>query len=334
MDDNRICFVFICQAGELEAQAVLLAVSLRHFLQKDHELVAAVPVPADRWGLLSEQTIEALRLLKVKIVEVRNQIADDYPIGNKNSCLAIETYCKKLVFLDSDIIMMRSFNEKIAFEASLSAVPESGIVAKFEDWEQLYAKFGLPLPKQRMTTTVRRQESLPYVNTGLIATNSTPDLAEKWIESTKAIRNDPSLPHKLRARHIGQISFPIAAALCNIDIDFLDKEWNFPSWGLTIGSELPPIFFHYQHGSRLARERVTAELVQKLCAQNPAYETAVSQHKSFKLVLSKIPFVLKKTGFYLNLLHRAWQIKNKLLTKNGRGWLISRLTANTENLVN
>jgi hypothetical protein len=314
--DNNICFVFICQEGELEAQAVLLAISLRYFLQEDHELVAAIPVPASRWGVLSEQTVEALKLLNVRTVEVINQISDDYPIGNKNSCLAIKTDCKRIVFLDSDIIMMRGFDEQNAFEAPISAVPESGIVAHFDEWEQLYSKFNLTMPKQRMTTSYTKVESLPYANTGLIAINHTIDktsnIAAKWIESTNAIRSDISLPQKLRGNHLDQISFPIASASCGIDIEFLDVEWNYPSWEFTIDSKLPPVFFHYQYGSRLARERVTAELVEKLCVQNPAYEAAVSQHQSFRLVLYKIPFVFKKAGFYVNLLRRALQDKKRI----------------------
>jgi hypothetical protein len=41
----KYCFVFICQQGELEIKASLLAASLHRYLQCDHELVAAIPRP-------------------------------------------------------------------------------------------------------------------------------------------------------------------------------------------------------------------------------------------------------------------------------------------------
>ena len=41
----RYCFVFVCQQGDLELKARLLAASLRHFLRCDFELVAALPTP-------------------------------------------------------------------------------------------------------------------------------------------------------------------------------------------------------------------------------------------------------------------------------------------------
>jgi hypothetical protein len=321
---EKICFVFICQAGELEAKAVLLAVSLRYFLQNEHELVAAVPIPESRWGSLSKVTLEALGLLNVRTIKVRNEISDDYPIGNKLGCLAVETDCKKVVFVDSDVIMMRGFDESIAFKAPISAIPESGSVAVFEEWKYLYAKFGLPLPRQRILTELTKEESLPYVNAGFIATNTTPGLAAKWIECAKAINDDPNIRLKLKRPYLDQISFPIAAASLGLDIEYLSRDWNFPSWGARIRAERPPIFFHYQYAARLVREHLTAELVLSLCEQNPVYEAALSQHRSFKLALSRIPYAAKKGIFYINQIDRAL---HRTLTKDGREVLLYRLNA-------
>ena len=39
----EICFVFVCQQGELELKALLLALSLKRHLRFHAELVAAVP---------------------------------------------------------------------------------------------------------------------------------------------------------------------------------------------------------------------------------------------------------------------------------------------------
>ena len=43
MSDQSFSFVFVCQAGRLEVDALLLALSLEHFVRCDYELVAALP---------------------------------------------------------------------------------------------------------------------------------------------------------------------------------------------------------------------------------------------------------------------------------------------------
>ncbi|MEH2319344.1 hypothetical protein [Nostoc sp.] len=292
--NQKICFVFICQSGELEAKAVLLAASLRHFLTIDHDLVAAIPIPERRWGRLSEVTLEALKLLNVRTIKLQNEISEDYPIGNKLGCLAVETNCENIVFIDSDVIMMHCFDEQKYFEYAISAVPASYTHITFEVWEELYAQFGLSIPTQRMLTEISKEESLAYVNTGFIATKLTPHLASKWINCTKAIYEYPGIPQAIKYRFLDQISFPIAVALSDMTIDFIGREWNFPSWSLSIGSDPMPIFFHYQSAERLLREDSTASLLLKFCQQNPVYKAAITQHQSFNLALSQIQCFEKK----------------------------------------
>ena len=294
---EKICFVFICQSGELEAKAVILAVSLRNFLQNTHDLVAAVPIPERRWGTLSKITLEALRILNVRIIKLQNEISEDYPIGNKLGCLAVDTDCEKVVFIDSDVMMMRGFDEQQDFKASISAVPASFTHTTLEVWQELYAQFGLTLPTQRMITEISREESLPYVNTGFIVTKGTPGLASQWINCTKEIYDYPKIPQQIKYRFLDQISFPIASALSGFEINFISRDYNFPSWALKIRSEPLPIFFHYQKAERLLRERATAELLLNLSEQNPLYKAAIAQDSSFNLALSKIPPLIRNPEF-------------------------------------
>src|SRR6266498_3081084 len=93
------CFVFVCQEGELTIQSLLLAASLKQFLRCDHELVAAVPGPVDRWGTPPVAALAMLRELGVRMVSITNPLDDDYPIGNKLACLDVETQADKVVFL-------------------------------------------------------------------------------------------------------------------------------------------------------------------------------------------------------------------------------------------
>ena len=52
----RYAFVFVCQAGEWETKALLLAGSLRRQLGACVDLIAAVPEPEGFWGRLSAAT--------------------------------------------------------------------------------------------------------------------------------------------------------------------------------------------------------------------------------------------------------------------------------------
>jgi len=83
----RYAFVFVCQAGEIEAKALLLAASLKNVLHCQYELIAAVPSPASIWGELSPDTRRQLDEFGVRIVPIENPIDPDYGIGNKLACI-------------------------------------------------------------------------------------------------------------------------------------------------------------------------------------------------------------------------------------------------------
>src|SRR6476469_1971853 len=105
-DPRSFSFIFVCQSGRLENQALLLAASLRRNLRCDHELIAAVPSPQDTWGSLSSDTVDLLTRLKVRRVSIENQIDPAYPIGNKISCLRVPVSTDRSVFVDSDILLL------------------------------------------------------------------------------------------------------------------------------------------------------------------------------------------------------------------------------------
>ena len=72
---KRFAFVFVCQAGELEIKALLLAASLHRHLHGEFELVAAVPTPADIWGELSAPTRDQLQAFGATIAPIANPSA-------------------------------------------------------------------------------------------------------------------------------------------------------------------------------------------------------------------------------------------------------------------
>jgi hypothetical protein len=137
-----------------------------------------------------------------------------------------------------------------------------------------------------MTTLISREASVPYVNTGFIATQSTEDLVHNWAKCVRATLALPGFPQSAKF-YAEQISFPIAATITAMELEFVDRDWNFPSWRLQIGSGAIPIFFHYQRAERLLRERATARLLSELCMTTPAVFEAIVAQDSFKATVLK-----------------------------------------------
>jgi hypothetical protein len=100
-------FIFVCQRGLLEAQSLLLAMSLRKHLSAEYELVAAIP---EQFGKLHPITYGLLDALKVRRVQIRNTFNPIYPVGNKLFAVNIAAASDYRVFLDSDLLCVKEFD--------------------------------------------------------------------------------------------------------------------------------------------------------------------------------------------------------------------------------
>ncbi len=76
-DIRSYAFIFVCQSGELEAQAALLAASLKRFVKVPGEIIALVPTPEKFMGKPMPQTISFLKKLGVRIASGRNPLVNE-----------------------------------------------------------------------------------------------------------------------------------------------------------------------------------------------------------------------------------------------------------------
>lgn len=275
-------FVFICQGGELEAKSVLLAASLRCHAGESHSLTAAIPGPADLWPQPQAHTLETLESLGVSFSRVRNSVALDYPYGNKMECLAIPTDCAAMVYIDSDILMMRDFGDDALPQRHLCAVPASLSHAKEHEWSSFYAAYGLEMPDWRQLTLISREPTPPYFNGGLLVVRDVPGFGDVWADSCRTLRGIPGLPPKIRNRFLDQFGVTIASARLNLDIGVLPLSWNFPSWGLELGDRATPIFFHYQTAERLLQEHRTVASARLACEKYPQVCSILTRFPAFE----------------------------------------------------
>src|SRR6056297_743132 len=143
---------FVCQSGRLEAQACLLAASIRENLGKTVTLTAAIPTRESNGEPPSLATIDFLQSLNVSIEAITNPISSQYPIGNKLACLKLLEQAEgTALFLDSDMLVLQTFFSVFSGNFDLMAkpadLPTSGLAE--EQWLELMSHHGLRPPRSR-----------------------------------------------------------------------------------------------------------------------------------------------------------------------------------------
>jgi len=279
MTQFRYCFVFICQQGELEIKALLLAASLKHFLRCDYELIAALPQPATLWGTPSNETLTLLKRWGVKTVEITNQVHDNYPIGNKISCFAIPTTADKLIFLDSDILCLQPFQHDPRFaHASFHAKPAdiATYTENLQQWQTLYQLFARDVPELRVVTTVSGEIMPPYFNAGVVAVRPSEEFFSTWLECCRRIDAAPQIVNK--RPYLDQIGLSVAVTLLGLDMDCLDDSYNYPAHQKLLNSKKLPLFCHYHYPMMIRREPILYRLVSLLLQKYPELNAMLRQY--------------------------------------------------------
>ena len=320
---RSFAFFFVCQAGELEVKAALLAASLRRNLRVPGELVACVPEPEGRWGTVPPDTLALLGRLGVRIAPIRNEVADDYPIGNKVSCLRVPSDADKLVFIDSDVLCVTEFRDEPRFALPFHAKPAD--VATFADraaWKRAFRAAGVPFHDARIAASVYGDLQLTYYNAGWIAVDR--DLGpgagafgDAWLDACRRIDAAWRIPKK--RPHLDQIALPIAVRKLGLTSDVLDNRYNFPAHRVPLDGDRLPFFAHYHRPEVIRREPVLGDLVRDLCRDEPALAALLKARPEWDKILRPVRRALPRpatpdvlitgiprsgTSYLCNLMHR------------------------------
>ena len=267
---------FVCEPGRLEAQAVVLAASLRE-QHPDLQLVAAVPrMPADA-------TRRVLSDLGVQLQSIVNPVADDYPIGHKVAALAAGPMEDLRLFLDTDTVCLRPLDWRVLCTHRFAA--KSADIATFGDiriWQRLYERFGLDMPPQRMAASVSEVLMPPYFNAGMMATSDAGELALEWARICKAI--DVMEDINPRRPWLDQIALPIAVARRGLAFRSLDEAWNYPAHMKPLGGHAAIV--HYHQPAVIAREPRLTACVARLMARYPQMRAVVEADPAWAPVMA------------------------------------------------
>ena len=287
-DAPLYAFVFVCQAGELEIKALLLAASLKRHLRCAHELIVAVPTPAQTWGEISPTTRELLQQFGASIVPIVNPIDPGYPIGNKLACIDVPARARKIVFLDSDILCLGDPGFPACLRAPFAAKPADlrTFAASEEVWRPLYAAAGVPMPRLRLATTVSGEFGPPYFNSGVISVDSGLHFGAAWIDCARTLSKLEAM--RDQGHWLDQVSLPIAMGRLGLAYSALDERFNFPAHLKPLRAQLP-IFCHYHWPHVVRQEPLLHRLVRDLAQEHAAIGRAIAAHDDWKTLLERAP---------------------------------------------
>ncbi len=314
--------LFVCQAGELEIKALLLAASLKKHLRGRCRCVAAVPWPEGQWGRVSPQTYEVLADLGVAVVGIVNPVGAHYPIGNKIACLGLPVETEYAMLLDSDIVCLRPFAPARYFGA-LDVYAKAADMLNFGQvstaWEEVYRLVGMPLPRRQTLTTLTHELGPPYFNSGVVIVRGRSGLGREWARVAHTID---------RAEHIGdkypwldQVALPVAIERLGLSLQCLDERFNYPLHLKPLPLGDLPFLCHYHWPKIIRREPRLGEEVRDLLHSHPGIAAAAARDAGWKEVLDD----RRSAGAATGPAKRARDLLITGIPRSGTSYLCARL---------
>ena len=304
-------FVFVCQSGELEGLALLLAASLKRFLNCKHELIAAVPSPAEKWGELNKETYRLLEQMNVRIEYITNPISGEKKgdfLTNKIHCFKIPTEMDKMVFIDSDILCLQEFRGDDLACMPFSAAPT--FLATGRNWDKVYETMGLPFPGATMKALFSTEMQPPYFNSGLVAIDAqqAEELAETWLDCFQKLDQSGILDQNLYFRE--QMGLAVAVIKMGLQYKVLDERYNFWVRARPLDVEALPYFLHHTWPNPpIYNQPVLKILVRSFVNEYPSMKQFVDQTRWKYYLRSDLIVFFNRTMFQLG--KRFKKNKNK-----------------------
>jgi lipopolysaccharide biosynthesis glycosyltransferase len=265
----KLDVVFVCQQGELEVMASVLAASLRQFCGDQVHLHVIEPIPSEQYGVISSQTRKFLDGLDARWYRLPNPIADDYKIFNKLNAFNIQPQGEKILFLDSDVVVRRPFLQALRSYFSRPFAAASGGKQKFSAeaaaWKPVYGLFDLPVPPMRWPAGASHQWGPPYFNAGVMLVDAALDFSKYWIDTHRRIHQDERL--EIKNRGTVQISLPVVLYRRNISYALLDRRFNFGVSKAWVGTqrvwadEEANIIHYFQPGNLCTDPVIESEVI-------------------------------------------------------------------------
>jgi hypothetical protein len=230
--NNNNVIAFICQPGEIEIKALLLAYTLRKNLKIKVDPIALIPfhfksqINSSSFFIFSKLNVE-IRYFENLFIANKEQLLPGDAMSNKFYGLESLPDKQNILFLDSDIICLKTFSQEL-FRARLAAKPAG--YSLNTRWDSIYQLAGISFPTRRIKCTVDEVESPPYFNTGVIFISKElkANLCEWWKEYFLFFSKKEMLEENLfNPFHRDQLAFALATEKLGINVILLDKSYNY-----------------------------------------------------------------------------------------------------------
>jgi len=242
--------IFICENGELEIKSAILAASLKNVYADRINLICSIPEPGPGKADITKETKLFLESLGVNIFHFTNPLTGkvaEMPPGlvysNKLYCFPRDANIGRVIFMDSDIICLKSpenLNPEGTDFLACQAFRSLDI-----NWKDLYLHHGIAEPSVRAISILDHVIAYPYFNSGLLILNGKMlgSLLTEWRQIFASVRT--ILTEDLHLNHSDQISLSLAIHKLRLTYEILPEIYNFPSGSKLIDKKT--IFAHY-HG--------------------------------------------------------------------------------------
>ena len=286
-----IAFVCVCHRGEMELKTAFLLHTLKKYLLVPHKIYVAIPQNIPHFTPPTELMYQFFKKNGVKLIYFMNPllilrdtvIKGDYT-SNKVFALSYPFEEDVIVFLDSDIALLRASDFQVFFQPESDIIVKTANRANVNSWEKIYRAADQQFPSSQIITSLDKTRLSPYFNSGVIGISQVirSKFQSAWHEYMAWLW-DPEISQRLEIPlfHRDQVALSLAINKLNLKVSLLPEEYNFPLRGRKIDPNHIPVMVHYHHPySICSNDQLQKEFIQFL-QQTTEINSLIRQHKKW-----------------------------------------------------
>ena len=232
-------FAIVCHGGPIETQALICLKSLFMHQRNIHSVKVFYPRELPP---ISEPTKAFMERYRAEIIEFSNEflqgITDPFSPENKRFLVANKIWCMEglnpnipRIVMDCDTLVLSDITEAIdSVKANIAASPTL-IETLGRKYPNLFQALDIPLPRDRIRTTLTREPMPPFFSSGFVMARDANGLFESWLEIFRKLKDRSDLIENLY--HTDEISLALSIiregysyqlwpAYINVPLGFLD----------------------------------------------------------------------------------------------------------------
>ncbi|MBN1597449.1 MAG: hypothetical protein JW894_04100 [Bacteroidales bacterium] len=295
--------VVVSHGGEIEIKSAFLVYTLIDQLRGSYKIY--IGVPAEEYNLpelsdisrsfYKENNIGFFRF-KNPVLEIKNNYSRGELVSNKIYAMMHNFSEENIVFLDSDIAALMSFETDQLVPESKDLKLKPANRANVTDWQNIYKKAGQEYPSESVITGIDKKQLPPYFNSGVIGlkNKTRQDFIEMWAYYFSWLSSINELNYP--TFHRDQVALSLAVNKLGNEFELLDEKYNFPVRGKKLsGKEALPAMAHYHKPYTLYHYKVLRRLFNSFLTRNEKFKILINKYPEWERFFSGIKL---RASFY------------------------------------